>query len=93
MSHKNGKDIFPPELLREIQKYINGGNVYIPRKDSHTRWGVKSGIRQELIQRNRQIRHLFRDGTSIEELSFVFGLSVYTIKKIVYGKDRGEKNE
>lgn len=86
MSHKNGKDIFPPELLKEIQKYINGENVYIPRKNDHARWGEKSGIRQELILRNKQIRTMFKNGTSIEELSFVFGLSIYTIKKIIYSK-------
>lgn len=89
MSHKNGKDIFPSDLLEEIQKYINGENVYIPRKNTHTRWGERSGIRQELIKRNRQICSMFKSGTSIEELSFVFGLSIYTIKKIVYSKESG----
>ena len=28
MDYKNGTDIFPEELIREIQKYISGGLVY-----------------------------------------------------------------
>lgn len=86
MSHKNGRDVFPPELLKEIQKYVDGENVYIPRNDNHTKWGEKSGARQELIRRNNQMRSMFKNGTTIDELSYIFGLSVYTIKKIVYSK-------
>jgi len=90
MGYKNGKDIFPHELLEEIQKYVGGDYVYIPQKDSKAKWGEKSGVKEELIQRNKQIRIMFKAGTSIEELSFLYGLSIYTVRKIVYSKKRGE---
>ncbi len=86
MAHKNGKDIFPDELLQEIQNYIDGENVYIPKKDLKRTWGEKTGIKDELIQRNSQMRKLFQTGTTIDELAFLYGLSEYTVKKIVYQK-------
>lgn len=86
MAHKNGKNIFPDELLKEIQKYIDGENIYIPKKEIKRTWGIKTGIKEELIQRNRQMQTLFHTGTSIEELTFLYGLSESTVKKIVYRK-------
>ena len=42
LSYKNAKDIFPPELLREIQNYVQGERVYIPQLNNLRRsWGKK----------------------------------------------------
>ena len=30
MKYKNAKDIFPENLLRQIQKYVSGELIYIP---------------------------------------------------------------
>jgi hypothetical protein len=87
MGYKNGINIFPQELLIEIQKYISGGLVYIPQTEKeHREWGELSGYKNELRSRNAEIRMKFSDGISIDELSLRYCLAVETIKKIVYTK-------
>jgi len=47
-------------------------------------WGARSGARQELLRRNDRMRKEFVSGAAIGELSERYGLSVDSIKKIVY---------
>ncbi len=83
----NAEIIFPEELLKEIQKYINGGLVYVPKtKGLHKKWGETSGSRIVLKLRNEEIRQRFLSGETIDQLSDRFCLSIETIKKIVYSK-------
>lgn len=87
MEKKNAKQILPEDLLEELQKYIQGEYLYIPKADgSRKKWGEHSGARQELTERNAQIRKDFKNGSSINELSDKYFLSVDRIKKIVYAK-------
>ncbi len=40
MGYKQANKIFPVDLLNEIQNYVDGQYVYIPRKDGNQRmWG------------------------------------------------------
>ena len=34
MGYKNGKDVLPCELLQELQKYVQGELIYIPKEDN-----------------------------------------------------------
>lgn len=78
-------EVLPDELLKEVQKYIQGAMLYIPNPEGvKTGWGVKSGSRASLMRRNEEIRLRFSQGTSIVELSEQFYLSIDSIKKIVY---------
>lgn len=86
LKYENGKDIFPDDLLRRIQKYVSGKFVYIPSSEQKRAWGETSGYKQYLSDRNCDIRSKFRAGTSIETLSNEYHLSFDTIKKIVYSK-------
>ncbi|MBD5513256.1 MAG: hypothetical protein HDR06_01015 [Lachnospiraceae bacterium] len=86
MKYKNAADILPPVLLREIQYYIDGELLYIPKSDSKLEWGAVSGSKKFYSERNSRIRGLFYDGVPIEELAKNFGLSGSTIKKIIYQK-------
>jgi Mor family transcriptional regulator len=80
-------DILPEELLKEVQKYINGVMVYVPKPQGvREGWGVNSGSRKYINQRNHEIRQRFSQGTSIDELSEQFFLSLDSIKKIVYSR-------
>lgn len=55
MSYKNAEDVLPTELIREIQKYVDGEVIYIPRKSDKKRsWGDKNGTRDKLTKRNRR---------------------------------------
>jgi len=83
----NADTIFPEELLKEIQRHIPGGLIYIPRpKDAHKKWGENSGSRRTVQERNNGIRQLFAAGTTIDQLAEQYCLSVDSIKKIVYCK-------
>ena len=86
MKYKNAAEILPPGLLRDVQRYIEGELLYIPRSDTKQEWGAVSGSKKFYLERNSQIRELFRGGRSVEELARKFGLSGSTIKKIIYQK-------
>ena len=86
MKYKNAAEILPPVLLREIQYYIEGELLYIPKSESKLEWGAVSGSKKFYSERNSRIRELFYDGVPIEELAKKFGLSGSTIKKIIYRK-------
>lgn len=86
LKYADGKNIFPPELLRRIQKYVSGKYVYIPASGKKRAWGETSGYKQYLSDRNRDIRAKFRAGVSVENLTEEYHLSFDTIRKIVYAK-------
>lgn len=87
MEYVKAADVFPEHLIKEIQRYIQGELIYIPTRSSHRKkWGESSGAADYYVVRNQEIRHNFREGTGIEQLSDQYGLSVESIKKIVYSK-------
>jgi DNA-binding NarL/FixJ family response regulator len=87
MDYKNGLEVFPQELLVEIQKYISGGLVYIPQTENKRKeWGELSGVKTELKTRNSEIKQRFYAGVTIEILASEYCLAIQTIKKIVYTK-------
>jgi len=85
MKYENARDIFPPELLRQIQSYVSGKLVYIPAVEKRG-WGETTGYRRQLAERNRDIRQAFSHGVAIEALAEVYNLSVESIRRIVYAK-------
>lgn len=92
MKYKNAKGVLPKELIKEVQQYIQGEYLYIPKAEgSRKKWGDNSGYRRELSQRNDLIRQEFQRGSSIEELAEAYYLSINTIKKIVYGKKKSKE--
>ena len=87
MKYINANALLPPALVRELQTYIQGGYLYIPADPAHPKpWGEVSGYRQELAQRNRQIKEEYQSGTSMEYLSEKYCLSLYAVRKIIYQK-------
>lgn len=84
MKYKNAAEILSDALLREVQKYIDGDIMYIPKIGDKTKWGTESGATRYYSERNAEIRALHREGVSIEELSERFGLAYSTIKRILY---------
>ena len=42
MSYVNADDVLPKDLIEEIQKYVDGQLIYIPRKDENSlSWGME----------------------------------------------------
>ncbi|CAN7504946.1 CD3324 family protein [Paenibacillus sp. LjRoot153] len=88
MKYISAETVLPDDLLKEIQKYVQGRMVYIPNSEgSRKKWGEKSGNRNYLNLRNVQIREKFNEGATIDQLSELFSLSHDSIKKIVYSKN------
>lgn len=85
MQYKNAKEVLPPSLLKEMQKYIQGDLIYIPKaKKERAAWGEVSGSRELIAKRNEEIFQLYNEGKSFEELEQKFHLSFDTIRKIIY---------
>jgi len=87
MKYINAKILLPDDLVKELQRYIQGGYVYVPTDQTQQkRWGEVSGYRQELKQRNDRITEEYRQGASIEYLAEEYCLSLSAIRKIIYQK-------
>lgn len=87
MKYTNADSLLPEELLQEIQRYVHGGMIYIPkRKDTHSKWGEQSGTRVMLNLRNHEIREKFAEGATVDQLIDQYALSSDSIKKIVYSR-------
>ncbi|MGO4273596.1 CD3324 family protein, partial [Paenibacillus sp. TAF58] len=70
----NANQVLPEDLVKEIQKYIQGTHIYIPNTERKS-WGSESGLREELEQRNIEIIMQFRNGYDISKLSELYCLS------------------
>ncbi|MDR7855159.1 CD3324 family protein [Tissierella sp.] len=84
MSYKRAEDIFPVEIIELIYKYVDGGCIYIPRKENKRReWGAKTTIRMELDIRNQQIYTDYQQGYTAIELANKYFLSEKSIQRII----------
>lgn len=86
MSYKKASDILPHHLIEEIQKYVDGGLVYFPKKSEKVGWGSANGTRETLSQRNLEIQTLYGQGEKVETLSKNYCLSEESIRKIIKGR-------
>lgn len=84
MRYVNAAEILPEQLLKELQTYIDGEILYIPKSSTKKEWGAASGSRAFYRKRNIEIQRLYREGTSIETLMKQYSLAHSTIKKIIY---------
>ncbi|WP_224753468.1 CD3324 family protein [Paenibacillus terricola] len=83
--YTNAHKVLPDELVKEIQKYIEGQYLYIPQQ-SRQQWGEGSGIREELSKRNEEIHQLYLDGVPVHKLAEQYNLSQERIRGIIYKK-------
>lgn len=85
MKYTNAMNVLPEKLIVEIQKYVQGETLYIPKQENaYKKWGTSSGGRKMLDGRNNAIKAAFANGSTIQALAIEYHLSTETIKKIVY---------
>ena len=85
MSYVNAEGVLPKKLVEEIQKYIDGQLIYIPRKSENSLlWGEKNGTKEKLAERNQMIVNHYYSGQTIEELSKAYYLSEKRIQGIIH---------
>lgn len=83
-THKNAREILPDRLLKELQEYVSGEILYIPKTDGKKQWGEVSGARSYYKRRNSEMREKYNRGVTITDLAAEYCLSYDTIRKIVY---------
>lgn len=84
MGYTNATEVLPKNLLRAVQRYIDGECVYIPRRDDRRKaWGEQTQTRADIAARNRDIRHGRDRGMTVQELANMFYLSPKTIYRIL----------
>lgn len=89
MKYRKANSVLPEELIIEIQKYIDGEFIYIPRKlGKEMSWGEKSGTKKYLRDRNSNILLKYLQGSKVEELSEEYYLSEQSIRRIIYQEKR-----
>ncbi len=94
MSYVKAEEVLPKHLVEEIQKYVDGKLMYIPRKGENSfSWGEKSGTKEKLAKRNQTIVKRYYAGETVETLSREFYLSEKRIRGILREYESSQKNE
>ena len=84
MSYRKAEEILPMELIELIQQYVDGENIYIPRKaGKRQEWGCNTRTKQVLFVRNEQIYADYRRGMKTSQLACKYYLSEKSIQRIV----------
>ncbi len=91
MGYVRAEEILPIEVIELIQQYVDGENIYIPRKPANRQaWGAGTQIKKELRIRDRQIYKDHLAGDKISELAARYYLSEKSIQRIL--RKESEKN-
>lgn len=91
MKYVNANDVLPEELLSMIQKYYQGGYLYIPKGNDReiTR---QTDYKIELEKRNQYIYLKHLEGRTNGQLENIYHLSAASIRRIIAtGKVRYQK--
>ncbi len=84
MGYKRAEEILPVELIELIQQYVDGTNIYIPRREGNrTTWGYANNTREKLSNRDENIYREYLEGKNVYELSEKYFLSDKSIWRIV----------
>lgn len=87
MAYKKATEVLPTHLLEQVQRYINGELLYIPKPETQKiGWGRLSGAKEQIRNRNEAMIRAYQSGESVGAIAKTYYLSEDTIKKIVYGK-------
>jgi Mor family transcriptional regulator len=84
MDCQNSTNILPKELIEQIQKYVDGKVIYIPKKQINKKqWGENTDTKQVLASRNSQIYSDRQNGMTIKQLSEKYFLTEKSIQRIL----------
>jgi Mor family transcriptional regulator len=73
----DAEKVLPKHLLPQVQQYVQGVELYIPKKpETRMGWGERNGSRRQIAER-------FLKGESIHSLMETYHLGYDSIRKIV----------
>lgn len=89
MGYTKANEILPIEIVEQIQNYIDGKIIYIPKCDKSKKpWGENTDTKKYLSTRNAEIYDSYQNGITIRQLSEKYYLVEKSIQRII----RQEKN-
>ena len=84
MKYENAENILPNNIIELIQSYIDGGYIYIPRKNENKRsWGENTETKRQLEARNREIFNKYSSGVTVKILCEQYFLTESSIRRII----------
>lgn len=87
MDYQNSTKLLPKELIEQIQEYVDGKVIYIPKKQINKKcWGENTDTKQVLALRNCQICLDRQNGMTIKHLSEKYFLAEKSIQRILRQK-------
>lgn len=87
MGYKNVSEILPENLVRQIQEFIDGDVIYIPRKAVNRKcWGDGTDTKKQLQSRDMEIVLKYSQGVRVSDLANEYHMSTQGIYKILSKK-------
>ncbi|MDE6761085.1 MAG: hypothetical protein K2J90_10480 [Lachnospiraceae bacterium] len=84
MDYQNLTNLLPKELIEQIQEYVDGKVIYIPKKQINKKhWGENTDTKQALASRNSRICLEHQNGMTIKRLSEKYFLTEKSIQRIL----------
>ncbi|GKU24213.1 CD3324 family protein [Clostridium folliculivorans] len=87
MKYEKAQNILPNSIIEQIQKYIDGGYIYIPRKDENKKaWGENTDTKKQLSTRDSEILYKYSSGIPVKILAEQYFLTESSIRRIIRNK-------
>lgn len=87
MGYVNASEVLPKELVEQIQKYVDGQILYIPKpKNEWRKWGENTDTKAYIEQRNAELYMEYKGGASVLELSKRYFLDPKSVRRILRAK-------
>lgn len=84
MKYEKAENILPQGIIKLIQKYTDGGYIYIPRKNENKKsWGENTETKKYLKERDKEIFNKHSSGVSVKILSEQYFLTESSIRRII----------
>ena len=85
MSYPKIYEVLPKDIILQIQDYIEGEVIYIPKRSENKKsWGDCTDTKEILSLRNKKIYYDYCDGISVQQLAQKYFLAeLLDMKKII----------
>ncbi|BDB00647.1 CD3324 family protein [Clostridium botulinum] len=84
MKYEKAQNILPDGIIEMIQNYIDGGYIYIPKKNENKKsWGENTETKRYLKARDKEIFNKYSLGASVKILAEEYFLTEGSIRRII----------
>ncbi|APH14525.1 hypothetical protein RSJ21_04425 [Clostridium botulinum] len=84
MKYEKAQNILPDGIIEMIQNYIDGGYIYIPKKNENKKsWGENTETKRYLKVRDKEIFNKYSSGASVKTLAEEYFLTEGSIRRII----------